>query len=146
MLSYHLHSHTIPEFILYRMKYKVKPSTFFKRGMVIAGFCSFDNVMYNATNYSRFRAHFGTSPGVCALCWSLIELKLPRNYLYTHLLWALLFLKVYATESVLSSKCCCDEKTFRTKVWTIIKMIDSIKHKVVSAALLYFVSFSKSHY
>lgn len=50
---------------------------------------------------------------------------------YTHLLWALLFLKVYGTESVLSSKCNCDEKTFRTKVWSILKALDGVKPSVI---------------
>jgi len=122
-------------------EYKVRPSVFFRRGMVIAGNMEIDGVRFTSTNYFRFRAHFGTSPGVCAICWNHIESKLPRNFLYTHLLWTLLFLKVYATESVLASKCQCDEKTFRTKVWVVLKAIDSIKIFVVSSCIFLFMLF-----
>jgi hypothetical protein len=112
--------------------YKVKPSVFFWRGMTIAGNPPIEKIPLTPRNYARFRAHFGTSPGVCAVCWNMIEGRLPGNFFYTHLLWALLYLKVYATESVLASKCMCDEKTFRDKVWVVLKTIDSSKCQVVS--------------
>mmetsp|Transcript_13384 Transcript_13384/g.25123 ORF Transcript_13384/g.25123 Transcript_13384/m.25123 type:complete len:294 (+) Transcript_13384:69-950(+) len=110
----------------------IQPSTFFLRGMVYAGNNEkMENIQFNATNYSRFRSHYGTSPGVCAICWNQIANTLPQHMVYSHLLWALMFLKVYATESVLASKCGVDEKTYRDKVWTIVKCIASIKRRVI---------------
>jgi hypothetical protein len=124
-----------------QQRFKIKPSTFFRRGLMLV-FCGhqlIQNIQFNATNYRHFRSHFGVSPGTCAICWNLIEHKLPRNLVYTHLLWALMFLKVYGTESVLSTKCNCDEKTFRSKIWIILKAIDSIKSSVVSSSICSFL-------
>lgn len=59
----------------------------------------------------RFMSHFGASPTQCSQIWIL--LKVPKNGRYKHLLWALLKLKVYSTEEVLSGMAGCDEKTFR---------------------------------
>ncbi|GAX10088.1 hypothetical protein FisN_2Lu360 [Fistulifera solaris] len=59
----------------------------------------------------RFQSHFGVSPIQCSQLWIL--LKVPENARFKHLLWALLKLKVYATEEVLSGMAGCDEKTFR---------------------------------
>jgi len=43
----------------------------------------------------------------------IVELdNLPRNAHGKHLLWTLLHLKTYVTESILSTLCACDEKTF----------------------------------
>ena len=51
----------------------------------------------------RFRSHFGTTPALCAYLWDRIDkLSLPAGAKWYHLLWALLFLKLYATEEVLS--------------------------------------------
>mmetsp|Transcript_2828 Transcript_2828/g.5293 ORF Transcript_2828/g.5293 Transcript_2828/m.5293 type:complete len:149 (-) Transcript_2828:623-1069(-) len=124
-----------------QQRFKIKPSTFFQRGLTLV-FCGHEliqNIELNATNYRHFRSHYGVSPGTCAVCWNLIEHTLPRNLVYTHLLWALMFLKVYGTESVLSTKCNCDEKTFRTKVWIILKAIDSMKSSVVSSYICSFL-------
>ena len=51
----------------------------------------------------RFRGLFGTSPAICATVWSMLGASLPRGAAPSHLLWALLFLKNYATEHVNSS-------------------------------------------
>jgi hypothetical protein len=37
-----------------------------------------------------------------------------------HLLWTLMFLKVYAPEPVLCSLCKCDPKTYRKWVWLLL--------------------------
>lgn len=64
----------------------------------------------------RFRACFGASPGRCTDVWRMINPVdiMPRGVQPHHLLWALLFLKVYATETVLTAMVDSpDEKTFR---------------------------------
>jgi hypothetical protein len=124
-------------------EFKVKPSTFFRRGLMIV-FCGrlrIENIEFSSTTYRQFRSHFGTSPGTCAICWNYIEHILPKKMVYTHLLWALLFLKVYATESVLASKCDCDVKTYREKVWIVVRAIYSVRNKVVSSFSILFKNF-----
>ncbi|KAI2499167.1 hypothetical protein MHU86_15319 [Fragilaria crotonensis] len=51
-----------------------------------------------------FRSHFGVSPTVCFMIWEKCKSSfLVHNVLPRHLLWALMFLKIYATEDVLST-------------------------------------------
>lgn len=83
----------------------------------------------NKRNMERFRSHYGTSPGVCALIWNKISDIVPRKYTYKHLLWGLLFLKVYATESVTAGMIGVDEDTYRDHLWEVIKAIASCKKK-----------------
>lgn len=75
----------------------------------------------------RFKSFFGASPQICAICWTLIKNELPANYREVHLLWALLFLKCYNTESVNHAIAGCDEKTFREKVWIIVEKLAFMK-------------------
>lgn len=67
----------------------------------------------------RFKTFFGISPKICAISWHLIKNDLPMGYQEVHLLWALFFLKNYNKESVNHSVTGCNEKTFRTKVWSL---------------------------
>lgn len=56
-----------------------------------------------------FSAHFGFDGETCERAWRMI--KQNNNGLKPfHLLWGLMMLKIYATESVLSSMCCVTEK------------------------------------
>ena len=75
----------------------------------------------------RYRACFGTSPKVCCFLWTLIENQIPKNATPYHLLWSLMFLKIYSTENVLASIIGVDEKTFRKYSWPIIKLISDLK-------------------
>jgi hypothetical protein len=84
----------------------------------------------------RYRAHFGTSPGVCALLWNEISTIVPRKYCFKHVLWGLMFLKVYATEPVLAGKIGVDEDTFRDHIWVVIRAIASCKSRLVSLILM----------
>lgn len=84
----------------------------------------------------RFRSFFGVSPNICAICWRLIKDELPTSYREVHLLWALLFLKCYNTESINHATAGCDEKTFRTKVWTVVESLAFMK--VVCVNFRYF--------
>ena len=52
-----------------------------------------------------------------------------------HLLWALLFLKVYAVEDVLAGMCECDEETFRKYADRILSMISLLEVDVVHSFL-----------
>ena len=87
----------------------------------------------------RFRALFGASPAVCSVVWSLASRSLPPKARPIHLLWALLFLKVYATEHANASLAGVDEKTFRKWAWALLESISNLD--VVSCFALVFLSF-----
>jgi len=80
----------------------------------------------NNTN-RRFRSFFGISSSSCAIVWDLIHTKLPEDCHPKHLLWGLLFLKVYATESIHASLVQADEKTLRKWQWCIVKELSKMK-------------------
>lgn len=75
----------------------------------------------------RFRAFFGTSPRVCARLWYLLltcghyESEKP-----VHILWALMFLRLYETEHVNASLAQVDEKTFRKWTWKVISKLSRL--------------------
>jgi len=90
------------------------------------------------TEKRRFHAFFGTTPFICSLLWALIQPRtcMPRGYEPKHLMWALLFLKVYATEPVHRRLAGCpDEKTFRKWAWYFIHGIARLENIVVSKGL-----------
>lgn len=72
-----------------------------------------------------FRAHYGTGPLTCARIWTMCIDAFPRGVLTIHLLWGLLFLKVYATEDVLCKIAKTTRKTFRKWSWKVVKVIAS---------------------
>ena len=114
-------------------KLSVHPSIFYKKGLQIAGnsthtFCN--------TNMTYFRSHFGVSPGVASIIWDMIYLQLPNGFCYFHVLWGLLFMKVYATAPVLAGKVGADEGIFREKSFKVVKAIASLKSKVVRKKLI----------
>ncbi len=69
----------------------------------------------------KFKAHFGVSSRICEILWNRINR--PRHILPKHLLWALLFLKSYNTENIMSTILKHDEKTIRLYVWTVIDLL-----------------------
>lgn len=75
----------------------------------------------------RFKSFFGVSPLICAVCWQNIKSNLPMDYKEVHLLWALLFLKCYNTESINHCIAQCDEKTFRKRVWVVVEELALMK-------------------
>ncbi|ETV69081.1 hypothetical protein H257_15216 [Aphanomyces astaci] len=52
------------------------------------------------TALRRYRAVFGISPGSTSVTWSLTDATRPSTSRPKHLLWCLMFLKVYASEGV----------------------------------------------
>jgi len=89
-----------------------------------------------STRNRRFRACFGTSALICVKLWTVCVDggRLPQGAMPHHLLWALMFLKLYAVEEVHASHAGCDEKTFRDWVWAILHVIASIDHVVSTTA------------
>lgn len=88
----------------------------------------------------RFKAFFGVSPAVCSMAWSHLKKDLPGDYNEMHLLWTLMFLKSYNTDSINCSIARCDEKTFRKRVWVVIEKLAFIK--VVRFSFFYFLLIS----
>lgn len=87
------------------------------------------------SNIRRFRAFFGASPAVCTDIWNLLKPRetMPRGSQPEHLLWALVFLKVYASEKVLSRLVGCpDEKTFRKWIHIFVDGISWLELSLVS--------------
>ena len=62
----------------------------------------------------RYKACFGVTWEYVYQAWCIIvDLgNLPTCATGNHILWALLHMKSYATESILATICDCDEKTF----------------------------------
>lgn len=95
----------------------VKPKVFLYHGMKIARKKNVSMKKASKSHETCFRSHFGTSSDIVAEIWFRLEKKLVSSAYPWHLLWALLFMKVYATEPVLCSMCGgIDPKTLRK--WT----------------------------
>jgi len=109
--------------------YLIHPSLFFSKGIEFAGWAADSPV--NRRSLERFRSYYGCSPGVCSVLWDRICALCPRGYSFKHLLWALMFLKVYGTESVLVGKIGVDEDTYRDHMWPVVRAIASLKLQVV---------------
>ena len=81
----------------------------------------------------------GTSYSVCSELWNLMELSNKegtKGAKPKHLFWALLFLKCYCTEAILTRVVGgVDEKTFRKWTWLFVGSIAELKPRVVSVVI-----------
>jgi hypothetical protein len=79
-----------------------------------------------------FKSLFGCNSFIIAAIWNEIGILIDHDVYRKHLLWALIYLKVYATEFV---HCCLvgwpSAKTFREKSWHVIECIADIKAKII---------------
>jgi len=93
----------------------------------LAGWIINHNLTSSAESEMEFRAHFGLSTSSVFLLWNQLvdapRSRVPANTKLKHLLWTLLYLKVYPTEFVLCRMVKTNRKTLRT--W-IGKMLDAI--------------------
>lgn len=79
-----------------------------------------------------FTSHSGISTNVCSVIWNLCDFPSGTAELI-HLLWAFLFLKVYATEPALIAIVRGSTwKRFRKCVWTVIEEVAANAPSVVS--------------
>ena len=88
----------------------------------------------------HFKSFFGTSWVVCADAWLQIfpDLIGENKFLKKkHMLWGLLFLKMYHTETVHSGMVGCDEKTFSKWVWKILTALADLDVELVSQTTIY---------
>jgi hypothetical protein len=82
----------------------------------------------------RFKAFFGVQPARASEVWSLLlgHNLMPPKALPVHLLWALLFLKLYGTEDVNAGMIGHDEGTIRKWVWLLVKAMHDLSKILVS--------------
>ena len=78
-----------------------------------------------------FRALFGASPATILDVWQRSELA-TMEIQPKHLMWACMFAKVYASESVHATLVGVTRKTFRKWVWLVIPEVAEIYSDVVS--------------
>ena len=95
----------------------------------------------------RYLSTFGIEPKVTVALWNaILESRLfTHDILKVHLLWTLMFLKVYSNIGILSNMADCDVKTYRDWTWTVILVIDSLYDTKVSLNSHLNVCFSLSH-
>ena len=95
------------------------------------------NQISSAVEYRRFRGNFGTTPEICVILWGMITPNeiMPKGVKCCHLLWALMFLKLYASEHVLCSMAECDEKTFRKWAWLFVLALADLEPENVSSVV-----------
>lgn len=76
----------------------------------------------------RFKTLFGVVPLVCAWLWTKLSENLPSKGQPVYLLYALLKLKTYASDSVCAIISSCDEKTFRRWCWPFIHALSRLSN------------------
>jgi hypothetical protein len=100
------------------------------------------NAYTTETSRRRFASWFGTEPLVCSILWKKLvhsgwfDHAGMRGTDPKHLLWTLLFLKCYATESVNSAIVGVDEKTYRKWIWFYMEGMTQLHTHIVSTSVL----------
>ncbi|OEU05889.1 hypothetical protein FRACYDRAFT_257598 [Fragilariopsis cylindrus CCMP1102] len=81
---------------------------------------------------ARFKSLFGANSTVITAIWNEIQNHIDEDVFRKHLLYGLLFMKVYSTEEV---HCAIvgwpSVKTFREKAWHIVECIAELKPKLI---------------
>lgn len=85
----------------------------------------------------RFKAFFGVTPTVCAICWEVLKDNLPQGAEPKHLLWALLFLKQYCSEHNRRSILGADEKTIRKWTWLFVDLLSRLDVVMILYSLIF---------
>ena len=95
---------------------------------------SHHHILHDEKEGIHFKATFGTSPFICAMLWNMIKpsVDMPRGVAPTHLLMALMFLKLYCSESVHATISGVDHQTFRKWSWLFVDEIARLEAEVVS--------------
>jgi hypothetical protein len=88
---------------------------------------------------SPFDSHFGTEPKVVAIVWNMMEK--PKGARPKHLLWTLLFLKLYSNEDVLKNMAKTSKNTFRKWTELILVELYKLEPKLVSHPITTFFNF-----
>jgi hypothetical protein len=80
------------------------------------------------TNIRDWKALFGCSLLICDMIWGTLEKQvlLPLKTEPVHLLWVILLLKMYGTETVCGSLVGTTAKTYRDHVWPLVEAISAL--------------------
>ena len=85
-----------------------------------------------------FVSHFGAPADVIARLWNLCRQHFTEHTRPFHLLWALLFIKTYQTEDILSRQVGCKcRRTYRKYVWRVLEAIQETTLDYVGVLALY---------
>ena len=79
----------------------------------------------SATGLRRFKAMLGVSHTLAGLLW-IAAFDETYGTEPKHLLWSLMFLKLYSSENVLASIAGVDEKTFRKWTWHWVRILSEL--------------------
>ena len=87
----------------------------------------------NLYDRQRWEWTYNVTPRMCSIIWDTIEPEqnIPGNPLPKHLLWALMFMNLYLTETIITALAKADPKTFRKWTWLFIEAIDAKTHDVI---------------
>jgi hypothetical protein len=109
------------------------PAVFLWHGRELMGNAEKDPLLAQRTVVARFHSLFGTSPILCTHLWGRLDLhvEILRAARAKHLLWALLFLQHYASNTLHTTIAGADEKTFRKWVWMFVVIISNLHAKVI---------------
>jgi hypothetical protein len=86
----------------------------------------------NTKTLRSFGAKFGACPNVCCDFWERLQSRRPKCVMPKHLLWGILFLKVYGTEDILRNMVGATRKTFHKWSWKIVEIVRDMEAEVVS--------------
>lgn len=94
------------------------------------------NIMNNKTSpaktiVKRFRSMFGVNHEICPQVYNNIS-NFVEGLMPCHLLWALMLMKLYSSESALAAMTGTSEKTFRKWAWKVIESIAEMREEIVS--------------
>ena len=95
----------------------------------------FGDHLATSTIDRRFTAFFGTTIPITYTIWCLLAVEVDGlvGGTIAHLLWTLLFLKMYGTVDTMSRICKVDPVTYRKWTWLFLERIADLHHTVVSS-------------
>ena len=104
-----------------------KPLAFLRLGLDV-GYGKPANERCFSSEVKAFKSLYHPSPSTCSLVWAKLQQKkiVPRAKAY-HLLWALAWLKTYATDKALSEMFNVHEDTFREWSFALVEAIAMLK-------------------
>jgi len=91
------------------------------------------NILQTYDDIRRFWAVFGVSPSIFLLAWRFIAAygTIPSGWMPHHLLWGLLFLKVYVSEDIhVQIVGEVTRKTFQKRSWESVRILKEIEANV----------------
>ena len=117
--------------------YQTAPATFGPDVFVQLALVMLNKKATSYLNCREFRSHFGCNSDVVSKIWKWVmsnkTCTLPSSCQPIHLLWALLFMRVYTSEETMGSMCGgVGEKTFRKWTKLFIFEIEKLEPEEVS--------------